>query len=437
MEILYIPFEYLMRICLYISGNHYFFALFFFALIMQIVLLPLGIKQHKNQVMQRKLRPKELAIRKKYAGRTDRATQQKMQLEIQDMHKSEGFNQFAGCLPMLIQLPIILILFTIVRQPISYSSNDAQLKADLKSGLLYKDAIEIVEQYKNEENVVKNEGQNYVGYKESLNRLLKDLGAVDTDKSDDAERFEFDASQRTNELVLTKIISEDRQFFSDLAQKHNLSLREDEVYPKSFSDEQRAALPNFGFFGESLLDTPSFSDITGLNFNLLLLIPFIIFGTSYAGGVINRKYMGSPTGADGNPMAGGKFMEWGMPLLSFVFSFSFPAAVGIYWIWRTITGAVQPIVLNQFYPMPVITEQEIAAAEKDIKKKKKKKVIMIEVDEDDDTYRDLEVKGKPVSSGKKPVSDNTGKKKNLIINNVEMLSADDDEDEDDEEGAEE
>lgn len=104
MDILYIPFGYIMKFCCLIAGNNYVIALFFFALLLQVVLFPLGIKQQKSQITMAKLRPKEMAIRKKYAGRTDKPTQQKMNMEIQQLYADNGYNPLSGCLPLLIQL---------------------------------------------------------------------------------------------------------------------------------------------------------------------------------------------------------------------------------------------------------------------------------------------------------------------------------------------
>ena len=73
---------YVMYGCSWLMGNNYVLALLLFALAMQILLCPFGIKQQKNMVKQATLRPKEMAIKKKYAGRNDRATLQKMQNEI-------------------------------------------------------------------------------------------------------------------------------------------------------------------------------------------------------------------------------------------------------------------------------------------------------------------------------------------------------------------
>ncbi len=118
-DILLVPMGFIIRICYAITKN-YAAALFLFALVMQIILLPFGIKQQKNMNRQAALRPKENAIRKKYAGRTDAVTQRKMNDEIMSLYQQENFNPASGCLPLLIQLPIIFALFAVVRQPLTY-----------------------------------------------------------------------------------------------------------------------------------------------------------------------------------------------------------------------------------------------------------------------------------------------------------------------------
>lgn len=100
--------------------NHYALALIIFSLVVQLLLFPLGIKQQKNTVLQASLKPKELAIRKKYKGRNDQATQQKMAREIQEMQAEEGYNPMSGCLPLLVQFPVIIILYNVIQRPLSY-----------------------------------------------------------------------------------------------------------------------------------------------------------------------------------------------------------------------------------------------------------------------------------------------------------------------------
>ena len=63
-DIINIPLGWIIKISYSLTHN-YAVALFLFALILQIILFPLGIKQQKNSVKQASLRPKEMAIRKK------------------------------------------------------------------------------------------------------------------------------------------------------------------------------------------------------------------------------------------------------------------------------------------------------------------------------------------------------------------------------------
>ena len=48
------------------------------------------------------------AIKAKYRGRTDQATMRKQQEEIMELQQKEGYSMLAGCLPVLIQMPILI-----------------------------------------------------------------------------------------------------------------------------------------------------------------------------------------------------------------------------------------------------------------------------------------------------------------------------------------
>ena len=104
-------------------GGSYALALLLYALLFKIVFLPFTIKQQKNQIKMAKLQPKIELIKAKYAGRTDQPTMQKMQQEIMEFQQKEGYSPFAGCLPMLLQLPIIMFLYEIIRKPLSFICN--------------------------------------------------------------------------------------------------------------------------------------------------------------------------------------------------------------------------------------------------------------------------------------------------------------------------
>ena len=129
-------------------------------------------------------------------------------------------------------------------------------------------------------------------------------------------------------------------------------------------------------------------------------------------------------------------MTVGMPLLSTVFSLQFPAAIGAYWVWRTLLSMVQPVILHKLYPIPTYSEEEMEELKRELRsKQKKKKIITIEVDEDDDSYRDLEVQRSPSVEGARPKEDGKKREKREDLpyrkpTHIEMLSAENEDESD-------
>ena len=111
---------YVMYGCMWLVNDNYVIALLLFALVMQILLCPFGIKQQKNMIKQAAIRPLEMAIRKKYAGRNDQVTMRKMQNELLELQQKNGFSPMAGCLPMIVQMIIIFPLYWVVIRPLQY-----------------------------------------------------------------------------------------------------------------------------------------------------------------------------------------------------------------------------------------------------------------------------------------------------------------------------
>ena len=101
-------------------GGYYVFGLLLYALIFKLLFLPFSIKQQKNQIKMAALAPKIELIKAKYRGRTDQPTLQKQQQEIMELQQKEGYSPFSGCLPLLLQMPIIIFLYSVIRNPLSY-----------------------------------------------------------------------------------------------------------------------------------------------------------------------------------------------------------------------------------------------------------------------------------------------------------------------------
>ena len=126
-------------------GGKYVFGLLLYALIFKLLFLPFSIKQQKNQIKMAALAPKIELIKAKYKGRTDQPTMQKQQQEIMELQQKEGYNPLSGCLPLLLQFPIIIFLYKIIRGPLSYICGlDATAINSIKSVIGSTQADEII-----------------------------------------------------------------------------------------------------------------------------------------------------------------------------------------------------------------------------------------------------------------------------------------------------
>ncbi len=305
MDIINIPFGFVLRLCNKIVGNQYILALLIFAVIIEIVLLPFGIKQQKNSIKQAKLRPKEMAIRKKYAGRDDQPTKQKMTMEIQELYQKEGYSPMGGCLPLLIQLPIIYALYNIVMSPLQYICG---LSTDTISQLV--------------------PAVNSFGYSFDANTV----------------------ATRNIDLMsaIKNILNNVPDAFSNI-----------EGFDIGVED-----IPNLSLFGGALNlgDIPSFKQPSWL-----LLIPVLTFLAYFASMKLTRKFSYQAAAASDPAMGcSNKMMDIVMPLFSVYISFIVPAAMGVYWIFKSIIGVGKQYILKKAMPIPVFTEEDYKAAEKEL-----------------------------------------------------------------------
>ena len=312
-DIINIPLGWIIKISYSLTHN-YAVALFLFALILQIILFPLGIKQQKNSVKQASLRPKEMAIRKKYAGRTDKPTQQKLNQEIMELYQRENFNPMGGCLPLLIQLPILFSLYNVVVSPLKYICGySTEVIANIQA---------------------------------KIYELMSAAGTAGY------EMYEAGKAVRQIDLI-TKM----RELgLSNFVDGSGAAITED-------------ALPNFTILcgAMDLSQTPSFT-----NFNLLLLIPLLTLIVTLGSTFITRKLTYNPNPEMQNDISM-KIMNLSMPLLSVYISFTIAAAIGLYWIFRNILGVLQQLILIKLYPIPKFSEEDYKAAEREFGAKSQSK----------------------------------------------------------------
>ena len=104
-------------------GN-YGVSIIIFTVFVKLCLYPLYIKQTKSTAVMSEMQPKIKAIQNKYGN-----DQEMMNIKLQELYKEEKFNPMGGCLPMLIQMPIIMGLFALLRNPLRYITEDSMIFA--------------------------------------------------------------------------------------------------------------------------------------------------------------------------------------------------------------------------------------------------------------------------------------------------------------------
>ncbi len=298
------------------TGN-YILALFLFAVFAKLIFIPLDIKQQKNSIKQATLRPKEMAIRNKYKGRTDRATQMKVQQEIQDLYQREGYSMFGGCFPMLIQFPIIIILYGVIRQPIAYI------------GGIDKTVVE------------------------AMAAALNEIRSVTTFTS--ADQISMIAA--INDLAGDALAS-----FTSAVQ----AVDADFVF-----DSFKNSLPDFTLFGINFGYSPSEyrTAIAGGNFfNILLIIPVLNFAMQFASTKIMKRFQPQPIMDDPSQKSSMAVMEFTLPLMTVWFSYMMSGAIGIYWIFQNIISLIERFIIAKVMPLPKYTPEQIKEMQKAMKR---------------------------------------------------------------------
>lgn len=333
------PFGYLISF-VYSLTHSYTLAIVAFGIVVLVVLFPLNIKQQKNSQKQAALRPKEERIRKKYAGRTDRVTQQKMQQEIMELYQEEHFSPLGGCLPLIVQLVLIICLYTVVQNPLTYV---AHLDADTVTNI------------------------------KTVYTEMESSSAAQT--TEPAQTSTADASgpaDATTAPATTAAANNTR--FEQIAVNQYINNNKD-AFIKAYDAKYGAGtaeafmdkIPVLKLFGViDLGDIPSQKGLISVPaiFALASLL------SAFFGQIITRKYTYQPaTDVNNSTM---KMMNYMMPLFSGYISYAVvPLAVTIYWIVQNLLRPVQQIILSKMFKIPTYTPEQLKEMERAAKKEQK------------------------------------------------------------------
>ena len=302
----------------YVCFDSYLLGICLFAIIIEIVMLPFAIKQQKHSIRQATLRPKEMAIRNKYKGRTDQVTMQKMQQEIQEFYQRENFSPYSGCLPLLVQMPIILALYNIIIDPLHYVLGKAStLSAALNTYF-------------------------------TTSKAAGGFGGVVSGNSSGS--IALLSKIRDGEVTLEGI--KDFKYFTN----------GEEIFEAISSVADK--IPQFSLGGINLGLAPSWDNL------VLLLIPVLTFVTYFVTSKLNRKLVSQPItngGLEDRQVAcSNTMMDITMPAMSTFFTFMVPALVGVYWMFRSIVSFGKQFIISRIMPLPKFTEEDYKAAAREM-----------------------------------------------------------------------
>ena len=115
MKIITVPFNWLLMTLYDFVGN-YGLAIILFALIVKLILLPFQMKSKRSMMRTSSLAPKLKELEKKFGD-----NKQKYQEEVAKIYKEEGIKPMSGCLWSLIPFPILIALYSVIRQPLTHA----------------------------------------------------------------------------------------------------------------------------------------------------------------------------------------------------------------------------------------------------------------------------------------------------------------------------
>jgi membrane protein insertase Oxa1/YidC/SpoIIIJ len=142
---------------------------------------------------------------------------------------------------------------------------------------------------------------------------------------------------------------------------------------EGFTPEVYESMPDLNIFGvmdlsvspSECMNTAALTTVSGW---LILSIPVLTFLAYFFSMRMTRKFTYQPMNDAQQAQTGcsNKVMDIVMPLLSVFISFGVPAALGVYWIFKSILGVAQRAALSYAMPLPKFTEEDYKAAEREI-----------------------------------------------------------------------
>ena len=285
-------------------------AIIIFTLIVKMLLFPLMVKQQKSSFIMQQMKPELDKIKEKYAGKTDQMSQQRMAYEMQELQRKNGASMMGGCLPMLIQLPILYALFYLFQNAYVYVDAIGANYTEIANAIINIPVATRME-------VFQPFAQEFVDAYKNMD-IIKD--GFDMSQVNDVVMLVGNMKQGDWDVVLQNLGTQGVELAGLLETKNNI---------ETFLTIPLVTKAGLGFPG--------------------IIIPIAAGATTW----LQTKIMNmmNPQNMDpSNPAAAmTKSMLYTMPIMMGVFSITMPAGLGLYWTISNIFGIVQQVILTKYY----------------------------------------------------------------------------------------
>lgn len=311
-----------------------------FTFIIYFLMMPLTYKQQKFSRLTQEMQPEINAIREKYKNKKDQASMQKMNEETQAVYEKYGVSAMGSCVQMLINFPIFIAMYQVVRNVPAYVDSVKYVYSGLADKIV-----------------------NVNGFQDIMEKVVT--------SSNVAAKLNFENAVTTSNSIIDVLYALPSTGWDIL--RDNFSGLTDIITSTEASVQHMN-----NFFGINIANSPVNLISTGWNNkDFLLIIGAILIPLfSYLSQVINIKLMPTSSNAsasdENDAMARQlKTMNRVMPLFSLVMVFSVPVGAGIYWIAGSVIRSIQQIALN--YHFKNLDLESIIEKNKEKAKKKKEK----------------------------------------------------------------
>ena len=307
-------FGYLLNFLYELVNNNFGFAIILFSILLRIILLPITIKQQKSMEKTNQIQGELKALQFKYKNNPEMLNKETMEL-----YKREKISPFSGCLSAIAQIIIILSVFYLVSQPLTYMKKANDKNPELKA---------VVEQYKSE---IK-ESNSKTRYIEiaTIARMRDDYNKISNEsqvENTENQNVENTENAENNEVVQNK---EDLTKKKELLEKLNV---------------------NMEFLGLDLSKVPSenLKDFT------VYIIPVLYVVSSFISIRMTtnmKKKNDKDDKKDGkdepDPMAQmSKSMSYMMPIMTLSIAFIAPLGLALYWFVSNVLMIVERVVIKK------------------------------------------------------------------------------------------